>query len=135
MHKVDFVVRDHEVYTSGVVHNSIYLCYLEHARNTYLRENGIDFADLSRESNIKFTQVSSKQKYIYPLKANDNFYVTTSIIRISPIQFQFIQKIYLDHNDKLCIEAETIGVLINGKGYPIKAPEVVTSKLEKMGVA
>ncbi len=134
MHKVNFVVRDNEVYATGVVHNSIYLNYLEHARNTYLRENGIDFAALLNEKNIRFTQVRSSQKFMFPLKANDSFYVTTLIQKLSPVQFQFDQNIYLDDKDRLCLKAETVGVLISGKGYPIKVPQFIVSKLEGMGV-
>ena len=49
MHKLIISVRDNETYVGGIVHNSHYFNYLECARNTALRENGIDFFLLASE--------------------------------------------------------------------------------------
>jgi len=134
MHKLDLVVRDSETYVGGIVHNSNYFNYLEHARNTCLREIGIDFIQMATERGIKFTQVQSEQKYKLPLKANDAFYVTTIVERSSSIQFNFIQNIYKSAGDVLSLEARTIGVLINEKGVPIRPPKDILESLEQIGV-
>ncbi|MCP4501479.1 MAG: acyl-CoA thioesterase [Deltaproteobacteria bacterium] len=131
MHREDFKVRDSEIYMGGVVHNAQYLNYLEHARNTHLRENGIDFFDLVT-TGIKFAQVSSQQEYKYPLQAKDDFYVTTKVFQKSPIQFLFEQHIYLEKEDRLVMNATTVGVLINGKGQPIRPPQDLLPKLEAL---
>lgn len=135
MHKLELTVRDNEVYLGGIVHNSQYFNYLEHARNTCLRENGIDFLELATNRGIKFTQVSSEQKYKAPLMANDRFFVTTEISKASSIQFLFKQCIYKLPEEKLCLEANTIGVLTNENGYPIRVPKDIDESLSKMGVS
>ena len=134
MHKLIISVRDNETYVGGIVHNSHYFNYLESARNTALRENGIDFFLLASERGIKFAQVQAEQKYKIPLKANDRFYVTTQILRESSIQFRFIQEIYRLPDKKICFEASTIGVLVNEKGIPIRPPADILNLLSNMGV-
>ena len=134
MHRLELIVRDNEIYIGGIVHNSVYFNYLEHARNTYLRENGIDFLELATQRGIKFTQVSSEQKYKYPLKANDRFVVTTEIEKASAIQFLFKQQIIKLPEEKLSVEANTTGVLTNENGYPIRVPEDIEAMMIKMGV-
>ena len=134
MHRIELIVRDNEVYVGGVVHNSVYFNYLEHARNSYLRENNIDFMELATTKGIKFTQVSSEQMYRFPLVANDRFYVTTEIEKATSIQFLFKQKIFILPDEKLSLEASTIGVLTNEGGYPIRVPKDIEAILEKMGV-
>ena len=134
MHKLIISVRDNETYVGGIVHNSHYFNYLECARNTALRENGIDFFLLASERGIKFAQVQAEQKYKIPLKANDRFYVTTKILRESSIQFRFVQDIYRLPDEKICLEASTIGVLVNEKGIPIRPPSDILNLLSNMGV-
>ncbi len=134
MHRIELIVRDNEVYVGGVVHNSVYFNYLEHARNSYLRENNIDFTELATRRGIKFTQVSSEQRYKFPLASNDRFYVTTEIEKATSIQFLFRQTIIKLPDEKLVLEANTIGVLTNENGYPIRVPGDIEVIMEQMGV-
>lgn len=41
-------VRDYECDIQGIVNNAVYQNYLEHARHEYLKEVGIDFAELAK---------------------------------------------------------------------------------------
>jgi len=126
-------VRDNEIYQGGVVHNANYFNYLEHGRNSMLREMGIDFFVLASERGIKFTQTQSEQRYKYPLKANDRFYVTTVMEKASAIQYRFVQEIRRA-DDQLCLEASTLGVLTNEKGQPMRPPADILVILSQMGV-
>ncbi|MBU2514651.1 acyl-CoA thioesterase [bacterium] len=134
MHRIELIVRDSEVYVGGIVHNSVYFNYLEHARNSYLRENKIDFMELATKRGVKFAQVSSEQQYKYPLMANDRFYITTKIEKATSIQFLFKQKIIRLPDEKLILAANTIGVLTNENGYPIRVPKDIEAILTEMGI-
>jgi acyl-CoA thioester hydrolase len=46
VYTLPYEVRDYELDLQGIVNNSVYLNYFEHARHTYLRSLGIDFAQL-----------------------------------------------------------------------------------------
>jgi len=134
VHRIELIVRDSEVYVGGIVHNSVYFNYLEHARNSYLRENKIDFMELATKRGVKFAQVSSEQQYKYPLMANDRFYITTKIEKATSIQFLFKQKIIRLPDEKLILAANTIGVLTNENGYPIRVPKDIEAILTEMGI-
>ena len=47
--KVDFKVRHYECDLQGIVNNSVYFNYLEHARHEFLFSNGVDFALLAKQ--------------------------------------------------------------------------------------
>ena len=46
--RLEFQVRDYECDMQGVVNNSVYQNYLEHARHEFLKMLGIDFAEMTR---------------------------------------------------------------------------------------
>jgi acyl-CoA thioester hydrolase len=46
VYSLPYEVRDYELDLQGIVNNSVYLNYFEHARHSYLRSLGIDFAEL-----------------------------------------------------------------------------------------
>ena len=45
----DMEVRDYELDIQGVVNNAVYQNYLEHARHLFLKANGVDFEQITRE--------------------------------------------------------------------------------------
>mgnify|MGYP001463481959 CR=1 FL=1 len=60
--KVDFKVRDYECDLQGIVNNSVYFNYLEHARHEFLHANGVDFAQLTRDK-INLVVMRSEMDY------------------------------------------------------------------------
>ena len=47
--KIDFLVRDYECDLQGIVNNSVYQNYLEHARHQFLKTVGLDFSLLFQQ--------------------------------------------------------------------------------------
>ena len=68
--KVDFKVRDYECDLQGIVNNSVYFNYLEHARHEFLHAKGVDFAKLAREK-INLVVLRSEMDYKASLVPGD----------------------------------------------------------------
>jgi acyl-CoA thioester hydrolase len=115
--KLEFEVRDYECDMEGIVNNAAYMNYLEHARHSFLRQNGFDFADLTRRG-IHLVVIRIEADYLYPLRSADKFYVTAKLERISKLRFGFSQDIYRLPDDKVILKAKVFGASLNAEGKP-----------------
>lgn len=115
--KIDFKVRDYECDIQGIVNNSVYQNYLEHARHEYLLERGINFADLAAQG-INLVVLRAELDYKWPLKSGDEFYVDVKVEQSSRLRFGFVQNIYRTQDNKLCLSARIIGTSLNERGRP-----------------
>ena len=61
-------VRDYECDMQGVVNNSVYQNYLEHARHEFLKHKGLEFADLTRRG-IIVVVVRAELDYLQSLRS------------------------------------------------------------------
>ena len=123
MFKYPMRVRDYECDLQGVVNNSVYQNYFEHARHEFLLESNIDFSDLAeRGVHLMVTRVELDFKR--SLRPKNDFYVTVEVEKISRIQYAFVQHIYLVENDQLMVSSKAIGVAVNLKGRPMASPEL-----------
>lgn len=114
---LEMSVRDYECDMQGVVNNSVYQNYLEHARHEYLRAIGIDFKAYT-EQRINLVVVRIELDYKYSLSSGDKFIVTVDMQKESRIKFAFIQNIYLMPDNKPVINGKVIGVAVNSNGRP-----------------
>jgi len=121
--KLDFKVRDYECDIQGVVNNSVYQSYLEHARHEFLLSTGIDFAELARQQ-INLVVVRAELDYKTPLTSGDMFWVGLNVQRSSKVRFDFIQAIYRTGDEKLVLQAKITGTAINERGRPF-VPAVI----------
>ena len=120
---VEFKVRDYECDMQGIVNNTNYLHYLEHARHEYLRSVGIDFAELT-EKGVFLIVNRTEIDYLTPLRSNDQFYVTCKLFRVSPLRFGFKQEIFRCADNKKIVSANVFGTSINKQGKPFLAQEI-----------
>ncbi|TMP40100.1 acyl-CoA thioesterase [Pseudoalteromonas rubra] len=121
--KLDFKVRDYECDLQGIVNNSVYFNYLEHARHEFLIANGVDFAALA-EQKINLVVIRSEMNYKDSLKPGDAFYVEVETLRISKLKFAFIQRIIRAEDDKLMLDAVVTGTSVNERGRPFLPEEI-----------
>ena len=114
---IEMAVRDYECDMQGVVNNSVYQNYLEHARHEYLKSIGIDFKSYT-EKRINLVVVRIELDYKYSLSSGDKFFVTVDLKKESRIKFAFFQNIYLIPDNKPVIIGKVIGVAVNSNGRP-----------------
>lgn len=117
MFSVTMRVRDYECDIQGVVNNSVYQNYLEHARHEFLLAHQINFAELTAQG-IHLVVTRTELDYKASLKPQDDFYITVECVRESRLKFVFMQNIYRQIDDKLVMQAKVIGTGLNAKGRP-----------------
>lgn len=120
---LDFKVRDYECDMQGIVNNSVYQNYLEHARHEFLLSKGIDFAELARQK-INLVVLRAELDYKQPLVSGDEFYVDVEVVQSSRVRFDFLQNIYRKRDQKLMLAAKITGTSVNERGRPF-VPDVI----------
>lgn len=128
--ETEMMVRDYECDLQGIVNNSVYQNYLEHARHEFLHDVGLNFAELC-EQGIDAVVININIDYKFPLRPRDAFIVKLGMHKKGRVRWVFDQAIHLKADDKLIIQAQVTGVLTR-KGRPI-APDVFTEVFEAKG--
>lgn len=123
LHSIEFKVRDYECDLQGVVNNSVYQNYLEHARHEFLKTRQLNFAEVTA-SGIHLVVVRAELDYRDSLKSNDAFEVRSNLKRFSKLRFEFLQDIYRLPDDRLMLEGRIIGTSLDRRGRPF-APELL----------
>ncbi len=121
-------VRDYECDMQGIVNNSVYQNYLEHARHEYLKNVGLDFKAYT-EQGINLVVVRAELDYKYPLQSGDGFIVGLNMVRESRLKFAFYQDIFRDKDKKLILKAKITGTALNQRGRP-EIPEKLEEFLQ-----
>jgi acyl-CoA thioester hydrolase len=122
---IEMVVRDYELDLQGIVNNSVYQNYIEHARHEYIKKLGINFKEYSQKG-INFVVVRAELDYKFPLTSGDKFWVGVQMNMESPVKFAFYEDIYRSSDDKLILKAKIIGTALNSRGRP-QIPDEVRS--------
>ncbi len=112
-----FKVRDYECDLQGVVNNSVYQNYLEHARHEFLLAHGFNFALLAAQG-INLVVVRAELDYRRPLKSGDEFWVGLTPQRLSKVRGLFKQDIYRSSDGALMLNASIEWTALNERGRP-----------------
>jgi acyl-CoA thioester hydrolase len=127
---LEFLVRDYELDLQGIVNNSNYQKYLEHARHEYLFGKNIDFAKLHQEG-IDLVVTRIEIDYKTPLQSRDEFYVTVEPKRDGMLKIAFEQKIYRKSDNKTVVLAKVTGICLKN-GRPVNPESVID--LSELGI-
>ena len=117
-YELEFSVRDYECDLQGIVNNSVYQNYYEHARHQFLLGKNIDFARLHTEG-IDLIVSRVEIDYKYSLRSGDIFKVTVTTRKEGHLRLIFEQDIYKLPENRLVSHAKVTGVGLN-HGRPIK---------------
>lgn len=107
-------VRDYECDIQGVVNNSVYQNYLEHARHEFLESTGGNFKKLHEEG-IDAMVSRVEIDYKNSLTSGDLFEVRLRIVR-EGLKLVFIEDIYRLSDEKLCAKGKVYTIcVVNGR--------------------
>ncbi|WP_321297890.1 acyl-CoA thioesterase [Marinifilum fragile] len=107
-------VRDYECDIQGVVNNSVYQNYLEHARHEFLESIGSNFKQLHEEG-VDAMVSRIEIDYKTSLTSGDEFEVRLSIER-EGLKLVFKEDIYRSSDNKLCAKGKVFVIcLVNGR--------------------
>ena len=113
-YQLEFKVRDYECDLQGIVNNSVYQNYLEHARHEFLLSIGLDFADLFKRG-IVAVVARVDLSYKTSLKSGDRFVVKLRVEQ-EGVKYLFYQDIYRLPDHKLCLKGlVTSTSIVNGR--------------------
>lgn len=130
---LEMAVRDYECDMQGIVNNSVYQNYLEHARHEFLKNIGVNFKDYT-ERGINLVVVRAELDYRSPLSSGDRFRVAVNLVRESRLKIAFLQDIYRIPDDRLILEAKITGTALNARNRP-ELPDDLVAILERLGHA
>lgn len=127
-HEIILKVRDYELDLQGIVNNSVYMNYLEHARHEYLNDVGVNFNQLHIEG-YDAVVVRAEIDYKKSLISGDEFAVRTSVKRDGRLKIVFHQQIKRLSDDALMVDANIYAACIH-KNRPVEPIFI----LEKLGL-
>jgi len=127
--ELEFSVRDYELDTQGVVNNSVYQNYLEHARHEFLKSIGLNFNKL-HENGTDAVVHKVELEYKRPLLGDDRFVVRMYARQEGNVRFVFYQDIYKIPRNELALKGKVTGVFMNN-GRPIRPPQEVVDALKQ----
>ena len=126
--RIEMAVRDYELDMQGIVNNSVYQQYLEHARHEYLKSLGVDFKAYA-DRGINLVVIRAELDYRQPLTSGDHFWVGVRLERESAARFAFYQDIYRLGDDRPVLQGKVIGTALNERGRP-RIPEELALLLQ-----
>lgn len=116
---ISLQVRDYECDLQGIVNNSVYQNYMEHARHEFLKAKNVDFAALTA-AGIHLVVIRAELDYHQPLKPGDTFTVSVQLERQGRVRWAFVQQIRRQPDDTLMTSGRITGVGLNQRGRPAK---------------
>ncbi|MEX0662821.1 MAG: thioesterase family protein [Balneolaceae bacterium] len=126
--ELPLTVRDYELDTQGLVNNSVYQNYLEHARHEFLKSIGLNFNEL-HEKGTDAVVHKIELEYKRPLTSDEEFVVRTRAEQDGNVRFVFIQDIYRKSDNELLLKGKVTAVFMSN-GRPIRPPKEVVQALE-----
>jgi len=126
--ELELKVRDYECDMAGIVNNSVYMNYLEHARHEFIKTIGLDFKKMLDEG-INAVVAHADLSYKTPLRSGDSFTVKIRVEH-SGVRYIFYQDIYRLSDNKLCLKSViTTTSLVNGK---LATTDAIIHAIEKV---
>lgn len=127
--RIEMEVRDYELDMQGIVNNSVYQNYIEHARHEYMKKLGLDYARYSR-AGIDLLVIRAELDYKRSLTSGDRFWIGVRLQRESPTRFAFLADIYRLPDDTPVLKSKVTGTALNQRRRP-ELPEDLARILDE----
>lgn len=111
-HSLRSRVRTYDVDRQSIVHNAVYLYWLEASRVEYFREIGLPIDSRTFVSKHRFVVAHTELDYFNAAQFDDEYEVLTRVSSIKNSSFEFEQVIQL-LNGKLIVKAKSVMVHLN----------------------
>jgi len=121
--QIELEVRDYECDLQGIVNNSVYQNYLEHARHCFLKHHKIDFADLTARG-VHLVVIRAELDYKQSLRPGDLFTVSVKMEKVGRIRWAFVQEIRRQPDDTLMVAGRITGASLQPNGRPAAIEEL-----------
>ncbi|MGL5682152.1 MAG: acyl-CoA thioesterase [Marinifilaceae bacterium] len=108
--EITLKVRDYECDLQGVVNNSVYQNYLEHARHEFLETTGANFGKL-HEMGIDAMVARVEMDFKRSLRSGDSAIIRLNIERQGP-RLVFFQDIFRASDEALCIKGRVESICV-----------------------
>lgn len=106
----------------GIVYYAEYLHYFERARNAYIRQCGVSYADVEKKGiYLPVREVSCR--YRSPARYDDLVLIRTGISECGRASIRFVYEIWNEDKKRLLAEGETQHALSDRSGRPQRMPE------------
>ncbi|MDH2434545.1 acyl-CoA thioesterase [Pokkaliibacter sp. MBI-7] len=121
-------VRDYECDMQGIVNNAVYQNYMEHCRHEFIKQIGLDFAELTR-AGIHVVVARAELDYLAPLSSGDEFTVALRVARQGRIRVIFEQAIHRTSDNKLMVKGRFTCAAMTANGRPCRDTTLLTPLL------
>jgi acyl-CoA thioester hydrolase len=118
---IDVSVRDYECDIQGIVNNSVYMNYLEHARHQFIKTMGIDFAALHLQG-IDPVVAKAEMNFRSSLRPGETMRIFTSMQKEGRFRYLFVQKIVRLPGNELVMDAVITAAIVKA-GRPVSLEE------------
>ena len=118
-YSIELAVRDYELDQYGVVNNSVYFNYLEHARHEFMISVGIDPAQVAREGRA-LTLAEIGVRFRQPLRSRERFRVSVTVEELRGARAVMGQRIVRLPGEEPVLEATAVAVFLNEAGRPMR---------------
>ena len=128
MHKVEtrLRVRYAETDRMGIVYYANYFVWMEVGRVAYCRETGFEYRDMELEGGVMLTVTEAKCRYRAPARFDDQVRVQTWLTeaRSRTVRFAYeMHRVSNDQDDQLLVTGETLHMVCDLEGKPVRLPE------------
>lgn len=112
-HSLKGRVKTFEVDRQNIVHNVIYMYWLEHARVEYVRAIGVTITPQTFIDNLTFVVAKTEVQYLAPALFDQEYCILTRIPSIGNTSFIFEQLIQLNDDSQQLVMATSILVQLD----------------------
>ncbi len=124
-------VRFVETDTMGVVHHSNYLHWFEKGRVELLRAVGIDLNEMMQDGFV-FPIVEVNVKYKNTCAFDDEYEVQTSLVVLSKVRTEYLQKVIRLRDGAVAVEGKVRGAFTDKEGRVTRLNEFWYEKMKQV---